>query len=100
MKRKTQKKFLIQHSIQVIGNIPIKINKRASELEHNKAQHSSSYRIVKNCCEMSEDLTQDVAQAFYWCIFSDKTHPKVILCAASGRPYSINLHKFYLDYDD
>jgi len=52
--KENTKKFLIQYSIQVIGNTPITINKR---LEHNKAQHSSSYRIVINRCEMSEDLT-------------------------------------------
>jgi len=46
MKRKTQKKFLIQYSIQVTGNTPITINKRALELENNK---STTFTTIQNC---------------------------------------------------
>jgi hypothetical protein len=44
--KKNTKKFLIQYSVQVTGNTPITINKRASELENNK---STTFIIIQNC---------------------------------------------------
>jgi len=53
MKRKTQKKFLIQYSIQVTGNTPITINKRALELENNK---STTFTTIQNCHKLLWDV--------------------------------------------
>lgn len=51
--KENTKKLLIQYSIQVIGNTLITINKRASELEHNR---STTFIIIQNCQKLLWDV--------------------------------------------